>query len=272
MAEPSVHDFLHLAAIVESSDDAIISKDLNGVVRSWNHAAERMFGYTADEMVGESIRKIIPEDRQYEEERVLTSIRAGRRVEHFETIRRTKDGRLIPISLTVSPTHDVDGRIIGASKIARDISDTKLAQAQLEHISRRAAFLAQVSLVLTRSLDYEQTLKSLAALTVPSIADYCAIDVVNEEGELIQVAVTHQDAVKAAAAEKLRQRLDDPSSSTSPHWVLKTGVPSFFPEITEEMMTATARGDRQRLDSIRSLGLVSYIAVPMIAHDRPWVS
>jgi PAS domain S-box-containing protein len=268
MAEPSVHDFLHLAAIVESSDDAIISKDLNGVVRSWNRAAERLFGYTADEMVGESIRKIIPEDRQHEEERVLTAIRAGQRVEHFETIRKAKDGRLIPVSLTVSPTRDIDGRIVGASKIARDISEAQRAQIQLERASRRDAFLAQVSLALTRSLDYEQTLRSLAALTVPSIADYCAIDVVNEEGELIQVAVTHQDPAKAVAAETLRQRLDDPSSATSPHWVLKTGIPSFFPEITEEMMLATARGDQQRLDNIRSLGLVSYMAIPMIAHDR----
>ena len=120
----------HLAAIVESSDDAIISKDLNGVVTSWNRAAENMFGYSADEMIGRSIRTIIPADRQSEEESVLGAVRRGERVEHFDTVRQRKDGTLLPISLTVSPILDRDGTVIGASKIARDISDRKLAEAE----------------------------------------------------------------------------------------------------------------------------------------------
>ena len=119
-----------LAAIVESSDDAIVSKDLNGIVLSWNQAAERMFGYTADEMIGTSIRRIIPDDRQSEEDAVLAAIRAGRRVEHFETIRLGKGGRLVSISLSVSPILNADGVVVGASKIARDISDRKLAEQQ----------------------------------------------------------------------------------------------------------------------------------------------
>ncbi len=113
----------HLARVVESSDDAIISKDLNGIVTSWNRAAERMFGYTATEMVGQSIRTIIPADRQGEEDMVLSRIRAGESTTHFETVRQRKDGTLVPISLTVSPIHDDAGKVIGASKIARDISD-----------------------------------------------------------------------------------------------------------------------------------------------------
>ena len=115
--------FRHLARVVESSDDAIVSKDLNGIITSWNRAAERMFGYTAEEAVGRSIRMIIPADRQAEEDMVLARIRAGEALTHFETIRQRKDGTLIPISLTVSPIHDDDGRVIGASKIARDISE-----------------------------------------------------------------------------------------------------------------------------------------------------
>src|SRR5215471_14857786 len=95
-----------LAAIVDSSDDAIISKDLNGVVMSWNRAAERMFGYTSEEMVGTSIRRIIPADRQFEEDEVLSQIRRGQKVDHFETIRQRKDGSFVPISLTVSPVID----------------------------------------------------------------------------------------------------------------------------------------------------------------------
>jgi PAS domain S-box-containing protein len=116
---------LHLAAIVQSSDDAIVSKDLNGIVQSWNPAAERLFGYSATEMIGQSIIKIVPADRLAEETYVLGRIRSGQSVEHFETVRRTKDGQSIDISLTVSPIRDRNGRIIGASKIARDIREHK---------------------------------------------------------------------------------------------------------------------------------------------------
>lgn len=117
-----------LAALVESSSDAIISKTLDGIVTSWNSSAERTFGYTADEMIGQSILKIIPPDRQDEEELILGRIRRGDRLEHFETRRRRKDGRLIDIALTVSPIKDEHGRILGASKIARDISEERRAR------------------------------------------------------------------------------------------------------------------------------------------------
>jgi PAS domain S-box-containing protein len=113
----------HLARVVESSDDAIISKDLNGIILSWNRAAERIFGYPAAEAIGQSIRMIIPADRQSEEDTVLQRLRSGQSVTHFETLRQRKDGQLVPISLTVSPIHDDHGVVIGASKIARDLSD-----------------------------------------------------------------------------------------------------------------------------------------------------
>src|SRR5690242_17890901 len=118
---------LHLAAIVASSDDAIVSKDLNGIIMSWNRSAERIFGYSADEVIGRSITIIIPEDRLFEETEVLRKIRAGETVDHFETIRRRKDGSLIPISLTVSPIRAHDGTVVGASKVARDISERRAA-------------------------------------------------------------------------------------------------------------------------------------------------
>ena len=119
-----------LAAIVESSDDAIVSKDLNGIVSTWNRAAELMFGYTAEEMIGASIRKIIPADRQAEEDTTLATIRRGEKVDHFETIRQRKSGELFPISLTVSPILSETGQIIGASKIARDISALKQSETE----------------------------------------------------------------------------------------------------------------------------------------------
>ena len=124
----------HLAAIVDSSDSAIVGKDLQGVVTSWNRAAERLFGYTAGEMIGRSILRIIPLDRRDEETRILDRIGRGQTVEPYETIRRRKDGSDVPVSLTVSPIIDAHGRVIGASKIARDISEQKRAErASFEH-------------------------------------------------------------------------------------------------------------------------------------------
>src|SRR5688572_16787841 len=121
----------YLAAIVESSDDAIISKNLDGIIQSANAAAGRLFGYTAGELIGRSVRILIPPDRQSEEDKILARIRRGERVDHFETVRVAKDGRLIDISLTVSPVRDASGAIIGVSKVARDITERKQAAAAL---------------------------------------------------------------------------------------------------------------------------------------------
>lgn len=117
-----------LAAIVESSDDAIVGKDLNGIVQNWNRAAERIFGYTEAEILGRSITLLIPDDRLHEEQRILRQIRSGQRIQHFDTIRRRKDGKLLNVSITVSPIRDAHGNIIGASKIARDITGAKEAE------------------------------------------------------------------------------------------------------------------------------------------------
>src|SRR5262249_12530404 len=120
-----------LSAVVESSDDAIISKDLNGIIKTWNSGAKRMFGYTAQEAVGKPITLIIPINQHGEETHILSRIRSGQRIDHFETVRQRKDGSLIDISLTVSPVKDNEGKIIGASKIARDITLRKQADDEL---------------------------------------------------------------------------------------------------------------------------------------------
>jgi PAS domain S-box-containing protein len=129
-------DRQRLIAIVESSDDAIASKDLDGIVTSWNPGAERLFGYTAEEMIGRSITTIIPPDRRHEEPTILERVRQGKRVGHYDTIRRRKDGTLVDVSLTVSPVRDASGRIVGASKIARDISERKRAEERQELLTR----------------------------------------------------------------------------------------------------------------------------------------
>jgi PAS domain S-box-containing protein len=118
-------DAARLAAIVSSSEDAIVSKTLEGVVTSWNGGAERIFGYAPEEMIGQSIKRIIPPELQAEEDEILARLRQGERIEHFDTVRLAKDGRRIDISLAISPIRDGVGNIVGASKVARDVSERK---------------------------------------------------------------------------------------------------------------------------------------------------
>jgi PAS domain S-box-containing protein len=127
-----------LASIVESSDDAIVSKNLDGIIASWNKGAERVFGYTAEEAIGQPITIVIPQDRQDEERMILTRIRRGERIDHFETVRQHKHGNLIAVSLTVSPVKSAAGKIVGASKIARDITEQRRAQEQIATLAREA--------------------------------------------------------------------------------------------------------------------------------------
>ena len=127
-----------LASVVATSDDAIVSKTLDGIVTSWNRGAERLFGYSSDEAVGKSIMIVIPAERQHEESRILERIRHGERVEPYETVRRRKDGSDVEISLAVSPVVDSEGKIAGASKIARDITERKKTERQLALLAREA--------------------------------------------------------------------------------------------------------------------------------------
>jgi len=129
---------LRLAAIIQSSDDAIVSKGLDGIITSWNGGAERIFGYFAEEIIGKSIMLLIPPDHQKEEEAIIERIRRGQRVEHYQTVRQRKHGGLIDISLTVSPVRDAQGIVIGASAIARDITEHKRNEAQIVNLAREA--------------------------------------------------------------------------------------------------------------------------------------
>src|SRR5438105_3583826 len=148
MSSSNVEAAALLAAIVTSSDDAIVSKNLDGIITSWNQGAERLFGYTAAEAIGKSIRLIVPAERQSEEDEVLAKVRRGEAVDHFETIRRRKDGVLIPISLTVSPVRLPSGQIVGASKVARDISDRRRAERATGEAQAAEADLQQRLLAL----------------------------------------------------------------------------------------------------------------------------
>jgi PAS domain S-box-containing protein len=433
---------LRLAAIVESTDDAILSKDLDGIVVTWNPAAQRMFGYTPAEAIGQSIRVIIPDDRQNEEDLVLARIRAGQVVSHFETIRQRKDGSRFPVSVTVSPVRDADGRVIGASTILRDVSERRraeralidaeaaradlqrrlltlvaasgslLAAATLDEVlpailtlagqlvttdgyavwrlssptgewriershgvsdefcrstvaslsaerdhamlrsemvvtdvladarlaNRRDAyvregirsmltvpltlhgeiggtlvfycrtphefsdvevqtatalaniasaaitsatlhdaqrrsrieseFLSESGKALSASLDYEQTLRNVAALAVPYFADWCSIDVVDESGVLRRLALAHVDPAKVELAERFVDRYPENSESDySIARVLATGQPVMMSTLPDELIASRVK-DARHLAAIRELRVTSFMRVPLRAHDQ----
>jgi PAS domain S-box-containing protein len=166
--QPPANDVVirHLARVVESSDDAIVSKTLEGVVTSWNRGAEAIFGYSAEDMIGRPISLLFPPDRLSEEDLILNRIRHGERVDHFETVRRCKDGRDINVSLTISPVRDSAGQIVGVSKVARDITDQKRAEAALrdlnenleERVAERTRELAEANnRLLTETAERERT-------------------------------------------------------------------------------------------------------------------
>jgi len=184
-----------LAAIVDSSEDAIISKDVRGIITSWNKSAERLFGYTAAEMIGKSILTLIPHDRQNEEPGILARIHRGERIEHFETVRQRKDGQLLDISLTISPIKDSRGRIIGASKIARDITERKRTEDEL-----RTAHQDLEQLAFIASHDLQEPLRNITTSAQLLMHEYSPV--------LDETAVKYMDSIVQGTA-RMRALLKD---------------------------------------------------------------
>src|SRR5204863_6931552 len=153
------------------------------------------------------------------------------------------------------------------SKIARDISETRRARRMLERARRRDAFLAEATSALASSLDYHETLKIVANVAVPAIADWCAIDVVNDDGTLNRAAVAHVNAEKVKLAQTVRDPYEDPKASTSPQSVIRTRKPVLRQTVTDDMLVESAGDDAERLKLVRGLGLVSMVTVPMVSHD-----
>jgi len=201
-----------LAAIVESSEDAIVSKDLNGIIQTWNPAAERIFGYTAAEAIGQNITIIIPPERLSEETEVLSRVRAGLSVEHFETIRRRKDGTEIAISLTVSPVRGPGGEIMGASKIARDITEQRRLRDAADNASRmKDEFLAVLSHELRTPLNtvlgYAKMLKHEEPRMTPELRAR-ALDALERNGDVLTRLVNDVLDRSRMVSGKLRLTLD----------------------------------------------------------------
>jgi PAS domain S-box-containing protein len=387
------------AAIVESSSEAVIGKTLDGTVTSWNPAAERMYGHTSEEAVGRHISFIIPEELRGDLEEMLARLGRGERVARAETMRVRKDGSRLDVSLIVSPIRDRDGRLVGASTVARDITAQKRADEERtrlallvehergrlknlvanvpgvvweawgepdegsqridfvsEHVEqmlgytveewlstpnfwltivhpedrdraaaearaifenceggtsqfrwvgrdsrvvhvearsrvildergrpvgmrgvtmditeRKAAeerlrFLAEASRVLASSLDYETTLMGLARLAVEAMADFCLVDLVDDDGRPRRVAAAHASPALQPLTERLREFPPGPQSVGIPR-VLRTGRPEIFYEVTDEDLLSLAR-DEEHASILRELGMKSSIAVPLIARGR----
>src|SRR5215216_1552490 len=374
-----------LAAIVQSSEDAIIGKTLEGTITDWNRGAQKIYGYSAEEVIGKPINILVPPDRPNEIPKILERLRRGEAIEHYETVRMTKDGRRVDISLTISPIKGSSGDIVGASAIARDITERKRAEEALKQsellyhtvvkqareniflvdaetrriveanpafqetlgytekelrdltlydiiaadrksidvnirrvleqkhrlvgerkyrrkdgslvdvevsasiilrngrealcvvahdiTERKRAeeaqrFLAEAGATLSSSLDYRATLASVARLAVPRLADWCAVDVVEEDGSLARLAVEHEDPQKVQLAHELQERYpSDPDASQGVLRVVRSGQSEFYPDITDEMMVAAAR-DAEHLQLMRELGFVSAIIVPLVTRGR----
>ena len=221
---------LRLAAIIQSSDDAIVGKDLDGIVTTWNGGAERIFGYLAEEIIGKPITILIPPDRQKEEESIIERIRRGQRVEHYETVRQRKDRGLIDISLSVSPVRDAQGKVIGASKIARDITEHKRSQAQIINLAREAEhrtknILATVLATVRHShSDTSDDLKQLIEGRISALAKVHTLFVESRWAGAELHRLIRQELSPYSGEREGRVRIDGPAVMIEPSTAQTTAI------------------------------------------------
>jgi len=255
-ARRALEDHLYLSAIVESSHDAIIGNDLNGIVTSWNQGAEKLYGYTAEEIIGESLSILIPAENSDELPSVMKKLSHGERIENFETERVRKDGSRFMVSLTISPITNEYGKVVGASKIARDITSAKRYETGLR-------FLADASKVMSELLDVRSTFQKVASLAVPNTADWCAVHVLDDTGNPERMAISHIDAERVQLAEDLYERYPPSPDAPTGLWnVLRSGQPELIPHVSDDMLEAAAKSE-EHLRILRELGLRSYICIPL---------
>jgi PAS domain S-box-containing protein len=212
-----------MASIVESSDDAIVSKNLDGIITSWNRGAERIFGYSAEEAIGQPITIVIPQDRQDEERMILTRLRRGERIDHFETVRQRKHGSLIVVSVTISPVKNAEGKIVGASKNARDITEQKRTQEQIatlareaEHRSRNLLATVQATVNLSQS-DTPEGLKHAIGGRIQALANVHSLFVETRWIGAELSAIATQELSPYSEKDERRVRIDGPQVLLEPN-------------------------------------------------------
>jgi PAS domain S-box-containing protein len=249
----------HLAEVVRSTEDAVMSKDLKAIVTSWNPGAERIYGYTEEEAIGRHISFLVPTDHKNEEMRILERIRRGERVETYETERIRKDRVRIDVSLTISPIEHPEQGIIGASVIARDITAEK---------RRRQAqdFLVAATRGLDASLNFDRTARNIVSTAVPELAELCVIDFLRRDGWFGDSVVGASDPATAAQLEEIRRRTPlDPNGDHPVAQVMRTGRPMIWrdltaPDVKEKVVQSS---DHARL--IEEAGYRSAAVAPLIA-------
>jgi PAS domain S-box-containing protein len=221
---------LRLAAIIESSDDAIVGKDLDGIITSWNRGAERIFGYLAEEIIGNPITILIPPDYQKEEEAIMERVRRGQRVEHYQTVRQRKHGDLIDVSLSIAPVRNAQGKVIGASKIARDITEHKRSQAQIINLAREAEHRTKnilATVLATVRLSHSDTSDDLKQLIEGRIGALAKVHTLFVEsrwaGAELHRLVT-QELSPYSGAREGRVRIDGPAVMLEPSTAQTTAI------------------------------------------------
>jgi PAS domain S-box-containing protein len=252
----------HLAEVVRGTQDAVLSKDLNGIVTSWNRGAEALYGYTEEEAVGRHVSFIVPEDHKNEEMRILDRVKRSERLETYETERIRKDGARVDVSLTVSPIeHPVLG-IVGASVVARDIT--------AERRRRRAQeFLVAATRALDASLDPSRTARTIVSTAVPAVAELCVIDFVRRDGWIGDSVVAGADPAAAKRLEEIRRATPlDPDGSHPVAQVLREGRPMVWPDLTSSDSVAEVAQNEDHRRLMAEAGYRSAAVVPLKARGR----
>ncbi|MFN2483910.1 MAG: PAS domain S-box protein [Candidatus Limnocylindria bacterium] len=249
--------------LVENVKDyAIFIQDPQGRVASWNEGAERILGYAADEVLGEHFSRFLPAEdvaAGMPEDELRTAATRGHA--EIEGWRIRKDGSRFRANVVVTPLRDESGVLRGFAKVIRDVSEWRRTEERLQ-------FLADASAILSSSLDYEQTLADVARLAVPALADWCAVHIVDANGEPQQLALAHADPAKIALAEEVQRRYPpDPEEPRGVWNVIRTGRPEFARSIPDSVLRAVARDD-EHYELLRSLGLAAFMILPLISRGR----
>jgi PAS domain S-box-containing protein len=250
-----------LAAIVEFSDDAVIGTNMDGTITSWNAAAERLYGYAAHEAIGNPLTIIVPETFRYELAQVIQRLKSGERIDAWDTVRMRKDGSLVDVSLQISPIRNSYGEVVGASKVARDITQQKREEAALELLAKTSASLAALS-------DRNSALQQAVGAVVPFFADWCVVYMINSAGQIEYQAYAHHDPQKQPLLRELLEKYPvDWNSSSISVQALRTGETQFVADLSHAQITGMARNEED-LQAIRELSPRSVISVPLRIRER----
>jgi PAS domain S-box-containing protein len=257
--EQAENELYRLAQVVESTQDAVLSKDLDGIVTSWNPGAVSLYGYTEEEAIGTHISFLVPLDRKGEEQKILDRIRRGERVETYETERIRKDGARIDVSLTVSPIEHPSYGIVGASVIARDITaDARRRRAQ--------EFLIVATRGLDASLDFDRTARTIVETAVPELAEFCVLDFVRRDGWVGDSVVGARDPEAAKLLEEIRRNTPlDPRGKHPVAQVLRAGQAMVWRDLTSPAVMAEVVQNEAHKQLIEETRYQSAAVAPLVA-------